>query len=357
MKKSTIYLAIIALLAIGLVVAAVVIFLAYGRPLNNSLRIDVKDVEEQVEAQVEALTAVVKVVELTGIPESTEALEPTKAPVVVETTEEKTRCGMSGRMNILVIGTDNNSWVKPSGADAIRLIKVDFDAQEILVYALPRDLLVDTPSYDSYGFESMRLGPLYYKVLKSDQAGDDPYYEAVNAVAQTIYDNFGVIVDHYVDIRSTEDLPDIVDQLGGVEVNVAEKFVDPESNLKISTGKQEMDGETALIYVRPRLGGLSKEWSRLDRQNEVVKGLFKKLSDPDIIDEIPSLYKKYSDTVATDLSIKQIVGLACTAQDLDFEDIQLKTIDKGDVTLESQGVITVNDPNALKNEIESYFMH
>ena len=347
MKKTIVYQAIIGLLLVGLMVSAVVIFLAYQRPLGKALDIDLGTAEQQPASVITSE----QVVQATSVPEATETGE--VAGAEAQEAEESV-CGMSGQMNILIVASDDNWWAEPAGADAVRLARVDFDNQQILVYALPRDLLVDTPSYEDYGFERVRLGPLYYKILQAEKPDEDAYYTAVNAVAQTVYDNFGVAVDYYIDIRGTDDLTDIIDEVGKIEVDVATKFSDPDNDLEIPTGTQEFDGETALLYMRP-LDSPEEEWNRISRQNEVLEGLVKKLADPKVLADIPALYNKFSDTVATDLSVEQIVGMACLAGQVDLENIQLKSVSKGLVTVEPQGVMVVNDPNALKNEIQGYF--
>ncbi len=344
MKKATIYQVIIGLLLVGLLISAVVIFLAYQRPLDTPLEVVVDETDTQQPTQVSTSTQVVQAT--TSVPEATATLE--------ETEEAEAVCGMTGAMNILIVASDNNWWVTPAGADAVRLARVDFDKQEILVYALPRDLLVDTPSYEDYGFDRIRLGPLYYKILQAEKPDKDASYKAVNAVAQTIYDNFGVKADYYIDIRGTEDLSEIIDDIGKIEIDVAKTFEDEDLGVGLSSGVHKIDGETAILYMRP-LEEPDEEWNRITRQNEVLKGLVQKLADPEILDDIPALYAKYNDTVATDLSVEQIVGLACLADKVDFENIQLKSVSKNMVTVESQGVMLVDDPNALKNEIQGYF--
>ena len=347
MKKATIYQAIIGLMLVGLMVSAVVIFLAYQRPLDKSLDLDLGETEQPA-----LVITAEQVVQATVVPKPTSTT--TAAATVAETEAVEEVCGMSGAMDILIVASDDNWWVKPAGADAVRLARVDFDNQEILVYALPRDLLLDTPSYEDYGFERIRLGPLYYKVLVSEKPDDDAYYKAVNAVAQTIYDNFGVEVDYYIDIRGTDDLVDIIEQIGKIKVEVAKDFEDEDNDLEISAGTNKLDGETALLYMRP-LEESDQEWNRITRQNEVLEGLVGKLTDPEIIDDIPSLYKEYKDTIATDLSVKQIVGMACLADHIDFENIQLESVGKDMVTVEPQGVMLIDDLDELKNEIQGYF--
>ena len=349
MKKTTIYQAIIGLMLVGLMVSAVVIFLAYQRPLDKSLDLDLGETEQPA-----LVTTSEQVVQATIVPKPTATVTAAATATEVEAGTVEEVCGMSGRMDILIVASDDNWWVKPAGADAVRLARVDFDNQEILVYAIPRDLLVDTPSYDDYGFERIRLGPLYYKVLEAEKPDDDAYYKAVNAVAQTLYDNFRVEVDYYIDIRGTDDLVDIIEQIGKIKVEVAKDFEDEENDLEISAGTNKFDGETALLYMRP-LDESDQEWNRITRQNEVLEGLVHKLTNPDIIDDIPSLYKEYKDTIATDLSVKQIVGMACLADYIDFENIQLESVSKGMVTVEPQGVMLIDDLDELKKEIRGYF--
>jgi hypothetical protein len=100
------------------------------------------------------------VVEVSPITEPTATVEPTStfaAPI----------CGQTGSMTLLVIGSDTLGSSKPNGADAIRVVKVDFDDQTIKIITFPRDLLVQTASVNKAAQLEQKLGLTYYEAFSA----------------------------------------------------------------------------------------------------------------------------------------------------------------------------------------------
>lgn len=96
----------------------------------------------------------------TAVPATPEAGQPTPPPTSVPSTAKT--CGASGSLTVLVIGRDEHYWQPPYGADAVRVVKIDYSNKSVHVFAFPRDLLVQTPSLEAaYNFKEYRLGPLY----------------------------------------------------------------------------------------------------------------------------------------------------------------------------------------------------
>lgn len=333
MAKNTVYQVIIGLLLVGLLFAGVLIFLAYQRPISTPLTINTEP------ASLHSSASSNVVAQSTAVPAESKDLAQNG----------------KGVMNILIIASDDNWWVYPQGADAIRMARVDFDENNIEVFAIPRDLLLETPSYKNLGFERMRIGPLYYKVLEAEEnKNEDAYSKAVNSIAQTLYDNFEITPDYYIDIRGTSQLPEIIDALGGIEVDIPAAFSDPSISLDLKAGKQQIDGRTALLYMRP-LDNPEEEWDRINRQNAVLKGIFAKISDPSVLQKVPEIYSNSKSTIATDLSVDQIVSLAKIGASISFDDIVLDGIKKTDVSIESQGVMTLLDSESVKSELMDIF--
>ena len=88
----------------------------------------------------------------------------------------------------------------------------------------------------------------------------------------------GVRVDHYVEI-GMGGFVDLVDAVGGVELCPEEPMVDPKAGLDIEAGCQEMDGGTALGYVRTRATPRA-DLDRIQRQREFFSALIQKASAP-----------------------------------------------------------------------------
>ncbi|MFD6951787.1 transcriptional regulator [Nocardiopsis sp. TSRI0078] len=88
----------------------------------------------------------------------------------------------------------------------------------------------------------------------------------------------GVHIDHYVEI-GMGGFVDIVDAVGGVEMCPEEPMADPKAGLDIEAGCQQMDGGTALGYVRTRATPRA-DLDRIARQREFFSALVQKTSAP-----------------------------------------------------------------------------
>lgn len=273
------------------------------------------------------------------------------------TTAPQLTCGQTGAMTILMVGHDDNYWVYPAGADSVRLVKVDFDQKKVTLFAFPRDLLVNTPSLTAkYNVSTSKLGTVYATVRKAEGSAPDADLKAVTAIAQTIYDNFGLVSDHYLTPNEAV-LVQVIDTLGGVEVNVAKDFKTPpgaQPALSLKSGTYRMDGNTAMVYMRV-LTSTPDEWDRLSRQNAVLQGLFQKMEDPSVVTKIPALYSQFKAALTTDLSLDQITSLTCLAKLVSEEDIHIDTFKTDTVRIENGSTIVLNDPTAAKEMLQSLF--
>jgi hypothetical protein len=90
---------------------------------------------------------------------------------------------------------------------------------------------------------------------------------------------------------------------------------------RIDPGIRHMDGSTTLWYVRSR-EAIEADWGRSKRQQQVLRALFHKGLDFDLIPQIPELYSTYKDVVETDLDIGRILQLASVAPAVRENDIQ-----------------------------------
>ena len=96
---------------------------------------------------------------------------------------------------------------------------------------------------------------------------------------QTVEDTTGVHIDHYVEIGMLG-VADIADSLGGVTLCPKDNYDDQNSGLNVKAGCQEMDGPTALAYVRMRYADPKGDIGRAERQQEYVKAVAAKTANP-----------------------------------------------------------------------------
>ncbi|GAA1871095.1 hypothetical protein GCM10009836_59800 [Pseudonocardia ailaonensis] len=91
---------------------------------------------------------------------------------------------------------------------------------------------------------------------------------------QTVENATGLHVDHYAEI-GFGGFVGAVDAVGGVDLCVPQAIKDPKAALDIKAGCQQLDGATALGYVRTRATAGS-DFDRVQRQREFLSALIAK---------------------------------------------------------------------------------
>ena len=95
-----------------------------------------------------------------------------------------------------------------------RLVKINFSEKKINIVAIPRTLWLSTPSLiNTYNVSGIQLNSLYQIIKDSFITENEGVIKATNAVAQTVFDNFGVISDHFITMDS-DTLTRLVDNVG-----------------------------------------------------------------------------------------------------------------------------------------------
>lgn len=99
---------------------------------------------------------------------------------------------------------------------------------------------------------------------------------------QTVEQNTGLRVDHYAEI-GFGGFVNVIDALGGIEMCPKTAIKDKFSHLDIPAGCQNMNGVTALGYVRMRYADPTGDLGRMNRQREMVAGVIKKAATPSTV--------------------------------------------------------------------------
>ncbi len=154
----------------------------------------------------------------------------------------------------------------------------------------------------------------------------------------TLEYNLGIEPDYYI-ITNFEGFRNIVNTLGGLEVNTAKKLSDsceipPGTGTRwcsVGPGLMHMDGDTALWYVRSRYS--TSDFERERRAQEVIQALFLKLISVNAITRAPELYNQFVAAVDTNLGLTDILPLLTLASQLgDTSGVKRYTIDTNHVT-------------------------
>ncbi|MEU9891414.1 LCP family protein [Sphaerisporangium sp. NPDC051011] len=121
-------------------------------------------------------------------------------------------------------------------------------------------------------------------------------------LAKTVEKVTDIRIDHYMEI-GFGGFVGIVDAIGGVNICVKQNIKDPKAGINLKKGCQDMDGGTALGYVRTRKTGALPDFDRTQRQRQFFSAVVKKVANPGVLlnpfQSIP-LAMSATDSVAVD---------------------------------------------------------
>ena len=332
-KRNPIKFGIVLVVFIIINIVGWYLLITWNRPLAEPL--DLPTLTPVVESTPEEPTETpTKVVEEEATEEPEITLIPTATFTQEPTPTSKPICDGPEYMNILLTGVAAESYLYGL-ADAIRVVRVDFRTQKITVLSLPRDLWVDIPisvPNKTYGMTPGKLNQAYF--YGTEGMG---YYSGAGqgsgSLAETLQDNFGLHIDHYISANLFS-FRSIIDNLGGINVCLAEpvlkKKTDYYSGMEfpvhyLNAGCQTLTGEQAEFVVRQRIN--IGDSGRVLRQTVVLKALAAKLLTPAGLQALPEIIERLKTYVLLDLSPAEINQLLCLAGKIDREtDIVYATI-------------------------------
>lgn len=261
-------------------------------------------------------------------------------------------CGNKGVMDLLVLGLTSEEAPEQRGADAIRLVRVDFDKPAVGILALPPDLWVDTPNLVEYGAKEATLTQAFWLVQEGAQGSEQVRQrKATQALAQVLLDNYDFASKHYITIDQAS-LVEMVDSLGGVEVFIAKDITQvPPGWHTFEYGKQTLDGGQVLDYVR--LLNVSEhpdhpELDRLARQNQVIWAACAAALNN--WHKLPELSMDIRKLVISDLSVDQILDLNCMLEEVG-EQAHMSELDQDMFSYDGEGHLTI-EPDYVRGLIE-----
>jgi LCP family protein required for cell wall assembly len=203
-----------------------------------------------------------------------------------------------GQVNILLLGSDQRPDTGGFRTDTILLATLNPQLGTVNITSFPRDLYVYIP-----GWTAQRINTAFG-------------YGGFDSLATTMEYNFGVRPSYYVVINFWS-FKEVIDSLGGVDVNVAVALTDHRTGYGTYTmpaGINQMDGETALWYVRSRY--TTNDIDRGRRQQEVLVAIFQKLMSLDAVRRAPDLYNIYINNVSTNIRFEDVAPLLPLATQL-----------------------------------------
>ena len=232
-----------------------------------------------------------------------------------------------GHTNILLLGAGDESHDGVDLTDTMMIASIDAkDTKSVAMLSLPRDLYLLNTQNMGRG----RINAMYRDYKYSIKRDRDLTDEQASAIAlQELADELGRLLNiqiHRVIKVDFIGFVQVVDALGGFDIDVPEDLVDTEypgpnygyETFAVRAGPQHFDGETALKYARSRHS--TSDFDRSARQQQIITALAEKMKSEGLLkrpDRILSLYNIASEHMETTLTSRELIALAETGMDID----------------------------------------
>lgn len=194
--------------------------------------------------------------------------------------------------NILLLGIDMlNEGESYPRSDTMMLVSLDKVNKKIKLTSFMRDIYLYIPGYENE------------KMNAACQLGGP------QLVMDTIEYHFGVNVDSYVMV-DFESFASIIDQLGGVDIEVTEyeaSYIQKNISPDVKAGMNTLNGDAALVYSRIRY--LDSDFQRTGRQRKMVEALIKKAKNASVF-KLLDLANELAPQVKTNLTKSDMSFLA-----------------------------------------------
>lgn len=247
-------------------------------------------------------------------------------------------------LNVLFLGIDRTEAREEtrisSAADTIMLARINLDSKTMKVLSIPRDTYTYIPVTDTIDKinSSYAFGALQGKAIKSTK---DAIYSLLGDACR---------IDYYFTL-DMEPVPDIINDLGGVEVNVE---LDMQSHgVNLLKGLQVLDGDSAYDYIRWRYAD-DGDIGRIRRQQGFVRAMFKKLQASDMEKELLRIILSYGDYINTDLGLEQIDNIIQLCAGIQEEDIQFYVLPGEGKTMNDISYWMINEEK-MKEVLVDFF--
>jgi LCP family protein required for cell wall assembly len=224
-----------------------------------------------------------------------------------------------GKVNFLILGTDDlqNRAHNVVLTDTILIASLDLNSATVSLFSIPRDLWLK--DYQT------KINALYnYGKTKYP---NEPQKFPTEAIQTITY-----VPIHHTIVINLDTLGELIDEAGGVDIDIKEGFVDPlfpredvdvtkvhdpkllYKTVEFKQGVEHMSGQRVLEYVRSRHanGDQGTDDARAQRQQQVILSLVNLFKQPSFIKDVArdgKLYHFYLAHFANYLPVTELIGI------------------------------------------------
>ncbi|PEF44537.1 LytR family transcriptional regulator [Bacillus cereus] len=241
---------------------------------------------------------------------------------------------ITNNVSVLVMGVDESDvrgkeYGEAIRTDALLLATFNKDSKTVKLLSIPRD------TYTYIPVEKKKDKITHAHAYGSTKNGKDGGPQAsIDAVEKLL----NVPVDYFVKFNFKSFMK-IVDDLGGIEVDVPVEFTEQDSNdnagaIHLKKGVQKLNSEEALALARTR--HIDSDAMRGQRQQLVIEAILKKLTSVGSVTKVGNIIDDINGQFVTNLTFDDMLSFYKYGADSSIEKLQIQGDDcymeKGDDT-------------------------
>lgn len=239
-----------------------------------------------------------------------------------EQEETTTIKSMTEPFTVLLLGVDSTANKLNKNAafngDTIMLISFNPKTMSATMFSVPRDTYVKVTC----------SGNKYKKINSAAYGGS-------KCMINTLEQWTGIDIDYYVKINF-KGVVDLVNSLGGIDVDVPMEFCEQNSKRKfgknlicLKPGMQHLNGEQALALARHRKTLLLGDFTRGQNQQIVVEGMMNAIKNLRSANDVLSVLDAIKNNIDMNMKTKEILSLYDVAKNMMFnKDTNMLNIQK-----------------------------
>jgi polyisoprenyl-teichoic acid--peptidoglycan teichoic acid transferase len=221
------------------------------------------------------------------------------------------------RLNILLMGVDSGGKRAHALTDTLIVVSLDPVGRHVSMISIPRDL-VNVPLGDGKTF-----APKINSLLEFGDRNPKTFPGGgTKALERAVGALLGIPIHYYAKV-DLGGFVRMVNAVGGVDINVTRPLSDPNyggygvgPGWSVTRGVHHFDGANALAYARIRKAEGESDFTRAERQQEVLVAIRNAAVKGNLVFRLTNLLDAVGATVRTDLPAERLPGLAALAEEI-----------------------------------------
>lgn len=239
------------------------------------------------------------------------------------------------------VGAGDTTLAQGARSDTIMLVNIPANRKRVVAVSFPRDLAITPINCQAWDAETGKYGPVYDKDtgewsdnerLTGTKLNSAYAFGGPKCLVKVIQKMSGLAINRFMAIDFTG-FATMVDALGGVEVCSTTALEDAELGTVLPTsGRQKIDGATALNYVRARSVTTegNGDYGRIKRQQLFLSSLLRSLISTETLFDLSKLNDVVNmfinDSYVDNVKTRDLVGLGQSLQGMNAGRITFVTL-------------------------------